>query len=73
MSDTTFGIILILVGCILLIFRRWFVHGSIDFQDRVYGFHFGGERVIKIYYLFVLVMGLFLIVYGMLVLFGISI
>ena len=65
-------VLFIIVGGALIIFRKWLVDGSIEFQDRVYGFHVGGKKLIGIYYLLVLIMGLVAIVLGILGLLGIA-
>ena len=62
---------MIAIGCALIIFRKWFVEGSIDFQKRVYGVVIGGKMAIKIGYWFVPITGLFSIILGILGLLGV--
>jgi len=68
-STSISGIASIVIGCALIIFRKWFARESVEAKNWMFGLHFG-ERTIGIGYWFISLMGLAFIVSGILLLFG---
>jgi len=62
------GGISILVGILMLIFRNSYAYRIIEFQNRVWGFHFGVAEI-KISKVIIVIVGFGLIVLGILSLF----
>ena len=70
MDETVVGIILLLVGCAMILWRDRFARKTIEEQNRVWGFRFG-EREEKRTKLIVFVVGMGFIVFGLLALSGV--
>ena len=64
------GIIAILAGSLIIVFRSWFANNIIEAQNRVWGYNFG-EREIKASKFVAFLVGICAIVWGLLVLFRI--
>jgi hypothetical protein len=58
-------LIAILVGFLLIIFRKWFAKECISFQNTVWGFNFG-KKEIKITEIVTVVVGATAILFGLL-------
>lgn len=70
MDETVVGIILLLVGCAMILWRDRFARKTIEEQNRVWGFRFG-EREEKRTKLIVFVVGTGFIIFGLLALSGV--
>ena len=45
MKDVTNGMVLLIIGGGLIMFRKWFARYTIDAQNWTFGFHFGKKMV----------------------------
>jgi len=68
MNQLMLGVVPIVIGVALIILRSWLIKGGVDFQDRIYGLHFGGAKIIKYYNWVAIILGIALIIYGVAVL-----
>jgi len=71
MNHIAFGLILIVIGVAIALFRKQIVEGSLEFQDRVYGVRIGGKYSKIVGGWLVPLLGLLLAGYGLLTLLGI--
>lgn len=70
MHDIKNGIITILIGVAAIIFRKWIADGTIDARNRMFAMNLDEKTKVS-YRWVILLLGLFLIIYGTLTLFGV--
>jgi hypothetical protein len=64
------GLAGIIVGLAFILFRRWIADSTIEARNRLYGTRFG-ERTKKIYRWLTLIMGIAVLAYSILAIFGV--
>ncbi len=62
------GVLIFLVGCLILVFHKYFTKLIVEQQNKFWGFHFG-ERTFKITKLGLMMTGAGFIILGLLTLF----
>ncbi len=70
LDKNVFGSVLVVIGIVLIVLRKWVVDESLDAQYRIFGLRFS-DRIVKLNYLVAPLLGIGIVIYGISVLLGV--
>ena len=71
MANIESGIVEIIIGLAIFLFRKWITESTVEARNRLFGFYIG-QKMKLIYYWIVSLIGLASVIYGILTLFDIA-